>query len=43
MAVVMSIDYETLKDRAVSIYIATIAMLVLLLLVGLAQGLIGSL
>ena len=38
MAVVMSIDYETLKDRAVSIYIATIAMLVLLLLVGLAQG-----
>ena len=38
MVVVMSIDYETLKDRAVSIYIATIAMLVLLLLVGLAQG-----
>ena len=38
MVVVMSIDYETLKDRAVSIYIATIAMLVLLLLIGLAQG-----
>ena len=38
MVVVMSIDYETLKDRAASIYIATIAMLVLLLLIGLAQG-----
>ena len=38
MAFVMSVDYEALKDRAVSMYVGTIAMLVLLLLLGLAQG-----
>lgn len=38
MAFVMSVDYESLKDRAVSIYVGTIAMLVLLLLLGLVQG-----
>ena len=38
MAFVMSVDYESMKDRAVSIYVGTIAMLVLLLLLGLVQG-----
>ncbi|MGA1551805.1 MAG: FtsW/RodA/SpoVE family cell cycle protein, partial [Ilumatobacteraceae bacterium] len=36
--VVMSIDYATLRDRAAAIYAGTIALLVLLLLIGLAQG-----
>ncbi len=38
MTFVMAIDYETLKDRAMSIYVGTIALLVLLLLLGLARG-----
>ena len=37
-AVVMSIDYATLRDRANALYAGTLALLVLLLLIGLTQG-----
>ncbi|MEL0075060.1 MAG: FtsW/RodA/SpoVE family cell cycle protein, partial [Ilumatobacter sp.] len=36
--VVMSIDYATLRDRATALYAGTLALLVLLLLIGLTQG-----
>ena len=38
MVAVMSVDYEWFKERASFLYGATIALLVLLLLMGLAQG-----
>lgn len=38
MVLVMSIDYESLKDRAVGLYGATLSLLFLLLLLGLARG-----
>ena len=39
MAAVMSVDYEWFKERAAFLYGLTIALLVLLILMGLAQGL----
>lgn len=38
MSVVMSMDYEALKDRAVTLYGITVSLLLLLLLLGLARG-----
>jgi len=38
MTVVMSMDYEALKDRAVTLYGVTVSLLLLLLLLGLARG-----
>jgi len=38
MVVVMSIDYERLRERALGLYSATIALLLLLILLGLARG-----
>jgi len=39
MVIVMSVDYEVFKERAAFLYGTTIALLVLLLLMGIAQGL----
>ena len=39
MVAVMSVDYEWFKERATFLYAATIALLVLLILMGVAQGL----
>ncbi len=39
MVAVMSVDYEWFRERAVLLYSATIALLVLLILMGVAQGL----
>ena len=38
MVIVMSFDYESLKERAVGLYGATVSLLVLLLLLGIARG-----
>jgi len=38
MTVVMSMDYEALKDRAVTLYGVTVSLLLLLLLLGLARN-----
>lgn len=39
MVAVMSVDYEWFKERAAFLYMSTIAILVLLILMGIAQGL----
>lgn len=38
MSLVMSLDYEALKNRAMTFYVGTISLLLLLLLVGFARG-----
>jgi rod shape determining protein RodA len=38
MSLVMSLDYEALKNRAMTFYVGTISLLLLLLLIGFARG-----